>query len=431
MALVVGLASTGVLKTAETGDITYVDAVNTGDGRVSLDENSQLFVIESPTDVDVFYNIAIYYRNGGSLYAGNSHDPFVQLKYNYAPVVFPIFYSLSFLGYGSFKMVWLLLSISAVILGSYLVLKVENDEYGLELSRETLLLISVLSAGFQPMISNFKTGQTTPLIYLCICTMWWFYRRDEFSQGGGILVGATLIKPYFTAPLILFLRKDRMHGLSVFLIAFVIGNLLSVLLFGVDTLIAYYQTIWTFILDEGSGQNFTQLGDWSPTQLRPLYWMGDNAVYVRAVLAIPPLIFTGMFSLNELEKPVELLSLSLAAVVLILETVTAIDAAILLAVLLLLGIMLYTSASRYFFLIVGSFFLLQIHEYVMEILVGWGPGNILFINENVNRILNLLPLLQPGVYAVVIIYLISIALLINPARNALEEIRSERETNIP
>jgi len=74
LVLVGALAGTGVLRTAERGDIQSVTTTQIDGKEVTVPEPG--YVIEDPTDADFFYNIVVHVRAGGELYPGNGFEPF-------------------------------------------------------------------------------------------------------------------------------------------------------------------------------------------------------------------------------------------------------------------------------------------------------------------------------------------------------------------
>ncbi len=411
--LVLILAGTGVLKTAERNDVTEVQATHIDGKQVTLPPASA-FIIEDPTDVDFFYNIAVHVRNGGSLYPGNGHDPFVQLAYKYAPVVFIVFYPLTLFGYFGFKLLWLVLSILSVITGTFLMVKAESHHRDFHLPPNMLYLLCFASIGFQPMVANLKTGQTTPFMYFFVALGWWLYRTDRGTSSGAVLAGTTVIKPYFTVPLIALITKNKRKPILGFTIAFIGMNIIGLIAFGQNTLIAYYEILVRFILAEGSSSDYGSLDQWSASHFRPLFWLGPWAPIARILFALPLVGASMLHFFERIDRPDYLLSLSVVSLMIFLETTTAIDIGLILIVLFLLGIPAYRENSLFLRLICIAFLFLMAHGYVLELLVGWGSTNIAFIASHSALIIPLLPLLQPATYAILILYGLSLYLFLSP-----------------
>jgi hypothetical protein len=403
--LLVGiLAGTGTLRTAQPGDISYTKHAEAPHGEfISLPSDSPVrFVVETPTDVDVFYNIVTAVRNGLPLYPYTdkfeSGNPTVQLRYNYAPAVFFLFVPFYFAGYLGFKLLWLLLSIFCLVSGTYLLVRAESPYRTYVPSRRTTILLSFAALGFQPTVANLKVGQTTPIVYLFVALFWWYYRRGKLTASGSVLVGATLIKPYFMIPLVVLFRRDRLPGLISFMAALVGVNVLSIFIFGPDTVATYYGVLVNFLVDEGATVRSDSFENWSSSHFRPFFWLGPYASVVRLVCAIPLAYVTARNAFGMEESPVELFSLSLVTLMVFLQTTTAIDLGILLAPILLLGYKFFDQNTPELAILLIAVALLQVHAYVLELLVGVGPTFIDVLAANEGTVIALLPGLQPAAY---------------------------------
>lgn len=403
--LVLALGGAGILKTTERGDITRVEATTTDDGRVELTSGS--YVIEDPTDADFFYNIVVHVQNGGSLYPGNGMDPFVQLSYKYAPVMYFAFAGLSVFGYVAFKFLWLAVSLLAAIGGTYLLLAAERESGTIDLSRRAHVLLSVLAVGFQPMVTNLKGSQSTPVIFGFIALLWYWYRTDRPYLSGMAIVGATVIKPYFTAPLAIYARRDSWRGLVGYAGGFLAVNLLAVLTFGTGTLVEYYSILLDFVLKESEQVPLNSFDNWTSSQFRPFYWLGPLSTPVRLVLALPAAYLTGLHALEREHNPVELFALSLVSLMLVLETTTAEGLAALLAAFVILGAQFYERDEVGFAALVVAFLLVHAQPYALELLTGVGAEVIPVIANNESLVITLLPVAQPATYGVfLLLYLV-------------------------
>lgn len=90
------LAGTGVLRTAERGDITYTKIEETPDGTFEIPADSpDQFAVERPTDVDAYYNMVVRYRNGGPMFNPWGAANAVQ-KFHYFPLFYFVFYLYTF-----------------------------------------------------------------------------------------------------------------------------------------------------------------------------------------------------------------------------------------------------------------------------------------------------------------------------------------------
>lgn len=399
--VVLVLGGAGVLKTTERGDITRVNATTTDDGRLNLSTGS--YVVEDPTDADFFYNIVVHVQNGGSLYPGNGQNPPVQLSYKYAPVMYFVFAGLTVFGYVAFKFLWLAVSLAATIGGTYLLLAAEQEVGTIEISGQVHVALSVLAVGFQPMVTNFKGSQSTPVIFGAIALLWYWYRTDRPYLSGAAIVGATVIKPYFTAPLVVHARRDGWRGLVGFAGAFVVVNLVAILTFGTGTLVEYYSILLDFIFREGEQVPLDSFDNWTSSQFRPFYWLGPLSTPVRLLLAVPAAYLTIRHVLERERDPVALFAVSLVSIMLVLETTTAEGLAALLAVFVLLGARFWGRDEVGFAGLVGAFLLVHAQPYALELLTGVGAQVIPVIANNESLVISLLPVAQPATYGVLLL----------------------------
>jgi len=400
-ALVTGLAGLGVLKTAQPGDVSYERTEETPTGSIVAEDRP--YAIERPTDVDAFYNAVIRVRSGGPMYNPWGKGWAVQ-KYHYAPPVYFAFLPLYFLGYVGFKIGWLLLSIAAVTVGTYLLLRAEQRRRGFDAGRWTLLGVSVAAAGFAPMVANFKSGQTTPVMFLFVAVSWWLFRRGRDTAAGAALVGAPLVKPYFAAPLIVFASRDRWRGLAGFGLVFAAANLLSVAVFGAETLLTYYRILLRYALEDVTNTvDLGTFGVWNSNDLRVFAGFGPLGSLVR-LLAVLGSAYVTVQYVRGRESASLMFATSLVGTVLVLRGTTMIDAGMLLAVFVVFGAGLYCRRrTRRLTALVVAFLLFQAHPYVLEALGGWGAANVGPIASREGLITSLLPYLQPGVYALLIL----------------------------
>lgn len=166
-----GLGMAGVLNTWD-GSVTTVSEIDTPNGEVVLSsDSSDQFVDDHPSDANAFYNAVILLKNEGTLYPvinpPADWESSIQITYHYAPIVIFIYYLLYILTgtYFQFKLLLLLTSLLSVGIGTYLLLRAEFHHRNISVPHYVVGGLSVLSIGFQPMITNFKTGQSTPFIF--------------------------------------------------------------------------------------------------------------------------------------------------------------------------------------------------------------------------------------------------------------------------
>jgi hypothetical protein len=403
--LVSVLAITGTLRTTQQGDIETTRSTTIEEGVITL-QGDHRFVIESPTDADVFYNVVVLVQNGGPLYTGVGQDPFVQLIFNYFPLVYYLFPPLVSVGYILYKFLWMFIALIATAVGTALLLHAEARQFTTRIPSRTIWSLSLVSVGFHPMVANFKVGQTTPLIYFFIALFWYLFRRGRLWTAGGALVGAALFKPYVAAPIALGFRLDRWRAVAGFVATYILANVVSLLTWGLTTTISYYQKLIRFLLDEGHPETYDSFSAWSASHLRMFYWLGPYAPYVRVALLVPAAVVVARSVVKIDEDPVPVFSLALIGIIIGLKTTTAIDLGLMLAVVILLGVRFYSNHERQWPLamLVVAIAGLQAHEYVLELLAGWGAENLTLIASNESIIILLLPALQPGMYSVFTLY---------------------------
>lgn len=407
--LVSVLAGTGVLRTAERGDITYTTTDELSDFEIPADSPDQ-FAIERPTDADAYYNMVVRYRNGGPMFNPWGAASAVQ-KYHYFPLFYFVFLPLFFLGYVGFKFGWLALTVLATIGGTYLLLRTELGSYDSAPSTRQLLGISVLSAGFQPMITNFKVGQMTPIIYACLALFWWAYRTERISLAGAVLLVPTLIKPYFLAPFVLLWKRSHWRGILGFGGAFVVANVLVVLALGPNLLSRYYELLVPFLTGEQRALTQTTeisgFASWGATKFRVFFWFGDLAPLFNLLFAMALSWFSLVYIFNEESYGIELFAFSVVSLMFMVEgTISAADLAGLLAVFMVLGVRFYHESHLAFAALSTSFALFQTHSYFIEATLGQGPkaGYIPLLAQHEQLVSTVAPILQPGIYGIFILY---------------------------
>lgn len=396
------LAGTGVLKSAEQGDIQYTNAEETPTGNITVPSDADYrFVIERPTDADAFYNAVVRVRSGGPLF--NTWPLYNVQEFHYHPFTFYFFSGISIFGYIVFKILLLSLSAGATVAGTWLLLDTETDATNVELSRDHLVGLSVLSLGYAPMVANFKIGQVTPFAYLCAAVAWWSYRHSSHASGGAAIALATLVKPYWAASAIIFASPydGRWRGILGFGLAIALANAVSVATFGLDTTTQYYAIIADALLGESGGVG--PISTWSVEALNVFFFLGEYAVVARLLTAIPVLWMFGQYARRRDADPA-LYALSFLLLFTVLASTTLIDLGLLLAAFIVFGVHTYRAGGWPFAILAGAFLLTHVHTYAMEVVVGSGHTNLVgLLNAH-----PALTLLQPGVYGVLSFYLLAL-----------------------
>ncbi|WP_197425356.1 glycosyltransferase family 87 protein [Halobacterium sp. CBA1126] len=401
--LLVGiLAGTGTLKTAERGDIQYTSTQISPEGDITVPpEADYRYAIERPTDADAFYNMVIRVWSGGPLY--NTWQPDNVQEFHYFPTTYYFFATISLFGYVVYKFILLGLSILATGFGTYLLLDVETEYADFEPSKKTLMGISAASIGFAPMVANFKVGQMTPFAYLCAAVAWWSYRRSSYTGGGTAIALATLVKPYWAAPTMVFasLSDNRWRGLLGFGITILAANALSVATFGFDTTEEYYSIIVDTLL--ASSKSVGPVTTWSVEALNVFWFLGEYAVFAR-LLTIVPVVWVFVHYVRRNKADIELYALSILLLFTALGSTTLIDLGLVLAAFVVFGVHAFGVGGWSFAILGGAFVLTHVHTYVMEVVVGSGHANLVGLLDAHP----VLTLLQPGVYGVLAFYVLAL-----------------------
>lgn len=398
------LAGAGILKTAERGDVRYTDVDPGSDGSVVLPENSDdSFVIEQPNDVDAFYNMVIRVQNGLQMYNDEYGAGSGAGEWHYHPLLYFLFAPISFFGYFWFKILWLITSIIATISGTYLLVHTEVKKRCIDIRQSSVYILSVSSAGFMPMISNFKLGHPTPLLYLMVGISWWSIRSDNHELGGIATVVNLLIKPYTTTHLAAFSSKSGVKGILSFIAGAVISNVLTMFVFDLETLKNYYITLLDFISPSGNAAYEFTFQSWWSIKMDPFLMFG----WLSPIIQVTAWIVLGAASIHHLlsdsNETLHLFSFSIVSIFFMITSYSFIDAALLLAPFTLIGIKYYDEGSKLFYYLTLSFLLFQIHAYYMETIVGYGATVISIIKNNEEIVGSVIPYAQPAVYGLIIL----------------------------
>jgi hypothetical protein len=396
------LGATGTLRTTERGDVRYLDAERLGDGtevRAGADEPG--FVVESPTDADAFYNAVVRVRNGGPML--NPDSTAAIQPFHYHPLTYYLFLALAVAGYVPFKFALLAVSLLAAMAGTALLLVAERPHVDVAVSNRAVAGLAVASCGVGPMLSNFKTGQVTPIMYCFVACCWWAYRSDRLGTAGGALTAAALFKPYAVAPVALGFRRDRLRLALSTLGTYLAATLVVAAVFGVDTVRTYVDVI---LVELGAQAGGTVAPISSPSNLQLYAWLGPAATPVRA-LAFLPLAYVGLVYLwdaaDEYARPT--FGATLVSVFVVTTGASGIDLPLLLPVVVLVGLHAYADADR-FWPVALAFLLLHAHPTTLELLIGAGARYVGVVGANQDAIRAVLPVLQPGLYAVAGVYLL-------------------------
>jgi hypothetical protein len=394
-AATVALAATGVLASAERGDIDRLTTETFADGTTLTAESDGVgaFVAESPTDADAFYNAVVRVDHGGPVLNQGLTDG-IQI-FHYHPLTYFLFAPLALFGYVPFKLLLLATSLLAAASGTALLLIAERDHVDVAVSNRSIAVLAVATCGIGPFLSNFKTGQVTPILYALVCLAWWAYRRDRLPAAGGALAVATLFKPYVLAPIALGFRRDRATAVLGTIGAYALATAVAAVVFGVDVLAQYYDYLLAEFLTETAAT--TQSLE-TASNLVLFDWLGPVGPLVRLV-ALLPLAYVGLAYLHADDDRYALgvYAATLLSIFVIVSGVSAIDLPLVVPAIVLLGLHAYDD-PRPFWPAAGVFLLVHVHPTTLEVLIGNGPRFVGALAANQDVIETVVPVLQPGLY---------------------------------
>jgi hypothetical protein len=271
------------------------------------------------------------------------------------------------------------------------------------------------------MITNFKVGQMTPIIYASLAIFWWAYRTDRISLAGTMLVVPTLIKPYFLAPFVLLWKRSHWRGVLGFVAAFVAVNVLVVVSLGPDVFSRYYEILIPFLTGERraltQATEISGFASWGATKFRVFFWFGNLAPLFNLLFAVALSWFSLVYIFNEESYGTELFAFSIVSLMFMVEgTISAADLAALLAVFIVLGVRFYHESHLAFGALSLSFALFQTHSYFVEATLGQGPkaGYIPLLTQHEQIVSTIAPIFQPGIYGIFILYGLCIYAFMRP-----------------
>jgi hypothetical protein len=412
LVLVSGLAAGGVLKSVQQ-DTQKFYTQESAERTIQLpEETNRPFIGELIVDTDAYYNAVIRAENGISIYPPpETFNQYTQ-RYHYAPIIVLVFSTLAIFGYLPFKILLLIVSITSVVVGSYAILRVEATARDYDISDRILVFVSISMAGFGPMVSNYKVGQISPLIYLTIAGCWYWYRQDQDIPAGAALTFAVLTKPYFLAPAAILIARKRIKAIVGVVSGVLAGYGIGVVSFGVDTLYRYF-----WYLRQGSvgkeGGNVPEVAAWSVEAVYPFFSFNPLPTLGRflAFVGFASLWVQYLRSNAQTRDAVGVFSGSLVMVMLLIQQASNMDLAVCLAAYVVLGPELY-DRGRGFKMLGVSFILMTVHPYAMEVLVGAGHINLITLTNGPSQIL--LQFLQPAVYGLYILAGLSAFVVFRP-----------------
>jgi len=418
MVVTAGLGAAGVLQTTEQGDIKYISTEKFADGTsTTIPPEDYQFAIESPTDANAFYNAVIRANNGGPLINSGISETEGIMAFHYHPMTYYFYLPLSIFGYVPFKILLLIISIISVIAGTTFLLLAEREHIEEGITRKEMFILAVASVGVGPVLSNLKTGQTSPVLYFLLSLFWWGYRHKKLKLSGSVLATGVFFKPYVLAPIALGMKKEKLGLIVSSIFTYLIGTLLAIALFGGDELYTYFNVIATELVGETTKSPHYIT---SASNLSLLNWTAGLAPYLRIILFLP-LFYIGVRYLSDRDTKYspQLFSATLLSIFILLSDTSAIDMPLLLPAIIVIGLHMYSESER-FWMIGIVFVLFHIHPLSLEILVGFGSRYVPLISSNQSIVQTFIPVLQPGLYSIFGLYYITLssadlARVVNPS----------------
>jgi hypothetical protein len=363
----------------------------------------------------VYYDFGVYsgaverWLEGASIYTQAENGGY-RGSYLYPPVTVLLFYPFYFVE--QFPSAGTLFgALSLVLLWVGLELAVRELGYDLAVS-ERLLLLALLF-GFQPAMFDFKMGQVGT--FLAAMLAFGFYAHERGRKTGsrfyaclsGALttVGSGFKIYYATSGAHLLRERRRLAAALATAGALVV---VSFLLFGVEAHRTYLDVLaW----GKGWGDPGKSPELWGPAYYRPLYFLGESALYVRLVgiLAVIGLVLAAR------DAPVDRETFALGVAVVPLfppEAYTQDLVVLLLPAVILLGVEINRDNGRPW-LPVLAVLLLHVHAYGTRLLVA--PPAWLPLSEVVQG-LAAGGWLQPGGWATLLLIGLSAARVAEGAR---------------
>ena len=402
MVATAGLGVAGVLETTKQGDIEYISTEQFKDGSaVTIPPDNPQFAIESPTDANAFYNAVVRVNNGGPLINRGISETEGIMVFHYHPITYFFYATLAVFGYVEFKFLLLITSLVAVMAGTALLLLAEREYVDTNVTINTIVILAVATAGIGPVLSNLKTGQTSPFLYFFVCLFWWGYRHRRLRISGFVLAIAAFFKPYAIAPIALGFNRERIQTPIWTGFTYLFGTLFAIAVFGMGEIDRYFTIIIAEVAEE-SAQGASEIT--SASNLSLLNWMGEVALYLRIFLFIPLAYLGVRYVIDRSPRySLPLFSATLLSTFILLSDTTAVDMPLLLPSIILIGLHTYCESDN-FWMVGVVFILLHVHPPVLEVLVGNGSRYIPLFSSNQHILQTLIPILQPGIYSIFGLY---------------------------
>lgn len=256
-----------------------------------------------------FYQASTAYWQQQNIYKPTINKVLVSIKpektqlYTHHDNLASPFFILLFLPFALVKsktafIVWSYLNL-AMCLAS---LRIILHEYQLFTS-ESLLGRFCLLLGFicYPIYSNTLFGQVGALLLFLLTISWYSWRQQHRSKLGFYLGIASLIKPFFGLFGLLFLLQKNWRGMTSYTMTFLLGLLLSTLIFGKSIYLTYFH-----ILQQAhwytSSLNFSLLGFYSRVfgiahETNQAYWpIAHLSIILTALSSL--LLLVGLYRLQ-------------------------------------------------------------------------------------------------------------------------------------
>lgn len=195
----------------------------------------------------------------GAQHLVQRENPYLSDSNYYTPQVYPpfdmvFFIPLSFLPYEIAAKVWIILSITSVLLCIYLISKV----YKQRLFSSTILIFAALVFLAFPTKFTFGMGQINAVILLFVTIVWYFLNKKDGLRTGIYLAFPVMLKffPLLLLPYFFFLKKWKI--LISFSCALLVVFGLSLLFVSSANQTFFFQTLLPDLLSSWKGDYYNQ-----------------------------------------------------------------------------------------------------------------------------------------------------------------------------
>ena len=221
---------------------------------------------------------------------------------NYPPTAFLFSFLPSLLPEYLAEKVWTILSLSAFLISIYFLFKSITKKF----SWMDFILIYLLAMLSFPIKFTFGLGQINFLILLFLVLVFYFFQNKRYLWSGGCiaLAGAIKLTPIFL--ILYFLKKRAYKTVISSMLAFILINILAVILFGLDLIKYYYLQVLPTIPPVGNAAYYNQALTGFLARLEIPFLIAFVVNYsFFGLLTLLSLIFTQKSNLNKLASLTE------------------------------------------------------------------------------------------------------------------------------